>query len=78
MDKQIIEEIQRYFSVTRPVCVLKKKESKQDIPKEFFYFKTYRKTIISKIINHIKCYPFIGSKKKELDDFLSIAWDQSK
>nr|WBP63698.1 LAGLIDADG homing endonuclease-like protein [Cladonia rangiferina]WBP63716.1 LAGLIDADG homing endonuclease-like protein [Cladonia rangiferina]WBP63734.1 LAGLIDADG homing endonuclease-like protein [Cladonia rangiferina]WBP63752.1 LAGLIDADG homing endonuclease-like protein [Cladonia rangiferina] len=77
-DKQIIEEIQRYFSVTSPVCVLKKKKSNQDIAKELFYFKTYRKTIISNIINHIKSYPFIGSKKKELDDFLSIAWDQSK
>ena len=77
-DKQIIEEIQRYFSVTSPVCVLKKKESNEDIAKELFYFKTYRKTIISKIIKHIKSYPFIGSNKKKLDDFLSVARDQSK
>ena len=77
-DKQIIEEIQRYFSVTSPVCVLKKKESNEDRAKELFYFKTYRKTIISKIIKHIESYPFIGSKKKELDDFLSFAGYQSK
>lgn len=61
-DKYLIEEIQRFFTVTSPV-----RSTKRDT--NVYIFECYNKKILSLIIRHVIINPIIGAKVVEFSEF---------